>query len=129
MYLYNSTKHSIVIQDLNLRIQPKQTIKLFSKNSQITEEMLDISLKTGSLSKLKDKIQILYKQKKQEIINIKISNKPIINQDGFPSTIGKRLSAFRPEDFNLIETDEEYIKKMLDEEELLWDPSKSKSNK
>jgi hypothetical protein len=129
MYIYNPNKHSVVISDLNIRIQPKQTIKVFSKNSLITQEMFDLSLASGSLFKLKKKIRILAKPPKPEVFNIKISSLPIINQDGFPSKIGKRLNSFRPEDFNLAETDEEYIKKMLEEEDLLWNPVKAKSNK
>ena len=129
MYIYNPNKHSVVISDLNIRIQPKQTINLFGKKSLITQEMFEISLETGSLSKLKKKLKILSKPPKAEVFNIKVSNIPIINEDGFPSKIGKRLNSFRPEDFNLAETDEEYIKKMLEEEDLLWDPNKSKSNK
>jgi hypothetical protein len=128
--IHNRSRVAVSIGDLRITIPPGKTIDLLKNKIGITLEQIETSYKSGSIFKKKDKLF-----KVEEPPNpFKLSEIQVSKIAGMTDNpigyFSKNTSVYNDvfgEDVNI--SDDEFIKKLIEEEQMLWNPHERKKEK
>lgn len=118
--IYNKSKLNVSVGDLRVMIPAGKTIDLLHKTG-LNLKQIEESYNCGSLYKKRDKLVKVESIPKLEIQKILLSNMPGIMDN--PIGIKQDKSSIYDEmhtNYNL--SDDEYIKQLIEQEQLMWNP-------
>jgi len=127
--IHNRSKTAVSIGDLRITIPPGGTINLLNNKLGITLDQIEKSYSTGSIFKKKNKLVKVEDVPPGNFINITVSKLPGMtdNPIGIFSKNTSVYSEVFGEDVNV--SDDEFIKQMIEEEQMLWNPHEKKKQK
>lgn len=128
--IHNRSRLSVSIGDLRITIPPGKTIDLLDNKIGITINDINSSYKNGSLYKKRDKlVKVESAPLPFQVPNISVSK--IAGLTDHPIGIfSKNTSIYNEvfgEDANV--TDDEFIRQLIEEEQMLWNPHERKKDK
>lgn len=128
--IHNRSRIAVSIGDLKISIPPGKTLDLLNNKLGITLEQIEKSYTNGSIHKKKDKlIKVESAPAPFQVPNILVSKYPGLTDHPI-GHFSKNTSIYNEvfgEDVNL--TDDEFIKQLIDEEQMLWNPHERKDKK
>lgn len=119
---------AVTIGDLRINIPPGKTIDLLKNKIGITLEQIEASYKNGSIFRKRNKlVKVEEAPNLLSDIFIKVSNRPGLTDHPI-GIFSKNTSIYNEvfgEDVNI--SDDEFIKQLIEEEQMLWNPHEKKS--
>lgn len=127
--IHNRSRVGVSIGDLRINIPPGKTVNLLDNKIGITLEQIEKSYSTGSIFRKKDKLVKVEEAPNLNIISISVSKLPGMTDNPI-GIFSKNTSIYNDvfgEDVNV--SDDEFIKQLIEEEQMLWNPHEKKKTK
>jgi len=128
--IHNRSKLSVSIGDLRVTIPPGKTIDLLENKIGITIDQINASYKSGSIYKKRDKlVKVESAPLPFQAPDIAVSKLAGLTDHpiGFFSKNTSIYNDVFGEDVNV--TDDEFIRQLIEEEQMLWNPHERKKDK
>jgi len=127
--IHNRSKVAVSIGDLRINIPPGKTVNLLNNKIGITLDQIEKSYTNGSIFRKKDKLVKVEEAPVPYIANIMVSKFPGLtdNPIGILNKNSSIYSEVFGEDVNI--SDDEFIKQLIEEEQMLWNPHERKDKK
>jgi hypothetical protein len=123
--IYNKSKLNVSVGDLHITIPAGKTIDLLNNKTGLTLEELQKSYSSGSLYKKRDKLVKVESIPQQIMLPIKVSNLATATDN--PIGIKQeKTSIYDGLHDNYDVSDDEYIKQLIEQEQLMWNPHEKK---
>lgn len=127
--IHNRSRLSVSIGDLRITIPPGKTIDLLDNKIGITIDDINASYKCGSIYKKRDKlVKVESAPLPFQVPNISVSKTAGLTDH--PIGIFSKNTSIYNEVFGEENvTDDEFIRQLIEEEQMLWNPHERKKDK
>ena len=127
--IHNRSKKAVSIGDLRVTIPPGKTLNLLNNKIGITLEQIEASYKSGSIFRKRDKlVKVDDPPSPFQLPQITVSKRPGLTDNPI-GIFSKNTSIYNDvfgEDVNI--SDDEFIKQLIEEEQMFWNPHENKKN-